>query len=230
MNKLSELSLLYVEDDKELQKQFVRLFKTIFKHVYEAVDGLDALNSYKKNSPNIMLVDINLPKINGLEVIEKIRETNKDIPIIVLSAYSDQTKLLKAIKLGLYEYLIKPVPYEKLFLVFDKIVLEHKSIIEKNNIVALQNNYFWEKDEKCLLYHDTIILLTKRERILFEFMIQQLNQVVPSNSIIYLIWGEEYDISHRSLSHLLKRLRKKLPEELIENIYGEGYKIASNKL
>ena len=73
-----------------------------------------------------------------------------------------------------------------------------------------------------------VISLTKRERMLLEFMMQQCNRVISSESITNLIWeDEEYSIAYSSLSHLLKRLRKKFPEELIENIYGEGYKVTS---
>ncbi len=228
MSNLSELTLLYIEDDDELREQFVRILELKFKIVYEAVDGLDALQKFEQYSPDIMLVDINLPKIDGLEVIEQVRENNKDIPIIVLSAYSDQVKLLKAIKLGLSEYLIKPVPYETLLSLFDKMALNHKSIIGEKNIVALHNGYYWRKEEKIFCYHDEIITLTKREIIFLEFMVKHVNKIVTFESIENLIWEEEdSSVVYNSLGQLLKRLRKKLPEELIENIYGEGYRITS---
>ena len=226
MRNLSELTLLYIEDDDELREQFLRILKPKFKEVYEASDGLQALEQYEQYSPDMMVVDINLPHIDGLVVIESVRKHDKTTPIVILSAYSDQTKLLRAIKLGLSEYLIKPVPHKKLLTLLESMALINQSKIEKKNIILLQNGYFWKKKEKMLCYGEEIIPLTKREMIFFEFMVKQLGEVVPFANIANLLWeNEESQVAYSSLSHLLKRLKKKLPEELIENIYGEGYRI-----
>jgi len=230
MLRTNDLTLLYVEDDAALREQFVRVLKPRFKALYEAEDGKQALELYAEYSPDMIIVDINLPYIDGLEVIEKIRKSNENTPVVIMSAYSDQEKLFKAIKLGLSDYLIKPVPLKKLFTVLDSMALKYKNKIDINNLVHLRNDYIWKKEEKELSYRDETISLTKRERMLLEFMMQQLNKVVTFDSITDLIWeDEEYDVAYSSLSHLLKRLRKKLPKELIENIYGEGYRITSGQ-
>ena len=228
MSKLSKLTLLYVEDDKELREQFMRILKSKFKDVYEASDGLQALELYAQHSPDMMLVDINLPKIDGLEVIERVRKSDKTTPIVILSAYSDQEKLLKAVTLGLSEYLIKPVPHKKLLALLEHMATMNKTNIEEKNIIRLKSDYFWKKKEKILYYGDESIPLTKREIIFLEFMVKQVDEIVAFVSIANLIWeNDESHVAYNSLSHLLKRLKKKLPEELIENIYGEGYRITS---
>ena len=228
MLKTNDLTLLYVEDDAALREQFVRVLKSRFKELYEAADGKQALELYKEYSPDMIIVDINLPYIDGLEVIEKIRKSDETTPVVIMSAYSDQEKLFKAVKLGLSDYLIKPVPLKKLFTVLDSMALKYKNKIDINNLIHLRNDYIWKKEEKELSFLDETISLTKRERMLLEFMMQQLNRVVIFESITELIWeDEEYSVAYSSLSHLLKRLRKKLPKELIENIYGEGYRITS---
>jgi DNA-binding response OmpR family regulator len=230
MLKTNDLTLLYVEDDTALREQFIRVLKPRFKEVYEASDGHQALELYAQHSPDMMIVDINLPYIDGLEVIEKIRESNENMPVVIMSAYSDQEKLFKAVKLGLSDYLIKPVPLKKLYTVLDAMAEKYKNKIDINNLVHLRNDYIWKKEEKELCYRDETILLTKRERVLLEFMMQQLNKVVTFDMITDRIWeNEEYSVVYSSLSHLLKRLRKKFPEELIENIYGEGYRITSGQ-
>ena len=228
MHQLRDLTLLYVEDDTALREQFVRIFSSKFKKVYEAHDGEQALQNYSKFSPDMILIDINIPKINGLEVVEEIRKNDTNTPVVVLSAYSDQLKLLKAIKLGLSEYLIKPVPHKKLLSLFESIGLKYEKKNDDPNIILLKNGYSWKREEKILCHHDTIISLTKREGMFFNFMVKQLNTVATLENITDVIWGnEESDITYSALSHLLKRVRKKLPEELIENIYGEGYRIMS---
>lgn len=228
MSRISELTLLYVEDDCELREQFVRVLKARFKHVFEAEDGIKALEMYEKHTPHMMVIDINLPKKDGLEVIEHIRKNDKYTPIVILSAYSDQEKLLRAMKLGLSDYLIKPVPHKKLITLLDEMALIDENRVIKQNVIVLHNGYFWNKEEKRLSYDDEIITLTKRERIFLHYMVKQVDKVITFDSLENLIWeNEESEIAYSSLSHLLKRLRKKLPEELIENIYGEGYRISS---
>lgn len=228
MSSTKELTLLYIEDDEALREQFMRVLKPKFKKVYEAGDGEVALKKYEDYHPDIMLVDINLPKIDGLEVITRVREKDKDTTIVVLSAYSDQEKLLKAIKLGLSEYLIKPVPYKNLLNIFDELALKSEIKCQEKELIALKNNYFWHNENQMLFYLKEMIPLTKRETLLLAFMIEQLNSTINIDTIISRIWKNEDDIEHASsLNHLLKRLRKKLPEELIENIYSEGYRITS---
>ena len=228
MLKTNDLTLLYVEDDAALREQFVRVLKSRFKELYEAADGKQALELYTAHSPDMIVMDINLPYIDGLEVIEKIRRSNEHTPVVIMSAYSDQEKLFKAVKLGLSDYLIKPVPLKKLYTVLDSMAEKYKNKIDSNNLVPLRNEYIWKKEEKELCYRDETITLTKRERVLLECMMHQLNKVVTFDSITDLIWeDEEQSVVYSSLSHLLKRLRKKLPEELIENIYGEGYRITT---
>ena len=225
---MSDLTLLYVEDDKELREQFVRILKPKFKEIFEASDGVEALEQYACHTPDIMLVDINLPKIDGLEVIERVRKNDKDTPIVIVSAYSDQKKLLKAITLGLSDYLIKPVPHKKLLALFENILVIKKENLEEKNVILLENDYFWRKKEKILCHGEEIIPLTKREIIFLELMVKKVNQIVTFITIANLIWeDEESQVAYSSLSHLLKRLKKKLPKELIENIYGEGYRIRS---
>lgn len=227
MNKTNTLTLLYVEDDEALREQFMRALKPRFKQVYEAADGVQALEKYEQYHPDMMLVDINLPKVDGLEVIERVRESDKDTPIIVLSAYSDQEKLLRAITLGLSGYLVKPVPHKKLLALFDETAFNYVKGREKNNIVLLRNGYSWKKEERILSCAGETIPLTKRENLLLDFLIERINKIATPDIIEHLLWQEDDADRQGSLSHLLKRLRKKLPEELIENIYGEGYRIHS---
>jgi len=228
LNSSQRFTLLYVEDDEALRKQFLRVLTPRFKVLYEATDGLQALEIYRKFHPDMMLVDITLPKMDGLEVIETVRQHDKETAIIVLSAYSDQEKLLKAIKLGLSEYLVKPVPYKKLLALFEEIADKMESQKENDASIALQNGYLWNRETKTLSYDDMPISLTKREIVLLDYLIAKRDKIVTFDVIEVVVWDMDIEGDHRgSLTHLLKRLRKKLPEVLVENIYGEGYRICS---
>jgi len=231
MYDLKEMTLLYIEDDEVIREKFVHFLKPKFKEVFEAVDGVEALEKYHAHCPDMIVVDINLPKLDGLEVIEHIRKHDIETPIVVLSGYSDQKKLLKAIRLGLSDYLVKPVPRQKLLSILEDMGSKLYQIRYEGSI-ELRNGYVWKKEEKVLSHNNINISLAKRELILLEYLIENLNRIVTFYIIEELLWNgetvEEVD-KHASLRQLLKRLRKKLPEELVENIYGEGYRILGAK-
>jgi len=187
MHNIRELTLLYVEDDEVLREQFMRVLNPRFKQTYEASDGAQALEKYEQYHPDMMLVDINLPIIDGLEVIERIRENDKDTPIIVLSAYSDQEKLLRAIKLGLADYLVKPVPHKKLLALLEETAFGYATRREKNNIILLRNNYSWKKEEKILSYSGETIPLTKREILLLDLLIERIDKITTPDIIKHLL-------------------------------------------
>ncbi len=104
-----DLKILYAEDNENIRHSYVLVLKRYFKDVFEAEDGEDALKLYHDHKPDIVLTDINMPVLDGLELVRIIRETDQTTKIIVLSAYSDQEKLMKAIPLGLSAYLVKPI-------------------------------------------------------------------------------------------------------------------------
>ena len=94
-----DLKILYAEDNEKIRESYALVLKRYFKEVIEACDGKEALELYRSHKPDIVLTDINMPELDGLELIRIIREDDKTTKIIVLSAYSDQEKLMKAISL-----------------------------------------------------------------------------------------------------------------------------------
>ncbi len=106
--------MLYVEDDEQTRANMSSYLRLKYNTVLEAKDGVEAYELYLNEQPDLMLVDIELPNMNGLELVEKIRDKNNTIPIIITSAYSDKQKLLAAIKLNLVDYLTKPISRHRL--------------------------------------------------------------------------------------------------------------------
>jgi len=144
MNRLynftKDLKILYVEDNDTTRETMTDVLVDLFKEVIVAVDGSDALAKYDENKVDIILTDINMPKLNGIEMIRKIRETNKKIPILVLSAYSDSEYFLDTIRLGIDGYIIKPISSEQLLITIGKsaerISLEKENEDYKHNLEA----------------------------------------------------------------------------------------------
>ena len=101
-------SLLYAEDNETVRDGYMLYFSKFFNNVYEAKDGKEAWDIFKQERPNIVILDINMPEISGLDVAHMIGDIDDTCKIIMLTAYSDVEKLMKAIKLNLTEYIVKP--------------------------------------------------------------------------------------------------------------------------
>jgi len=113
-NFLKEITLLYVEDSRAIREILGKRLEKKVKKIIVAVDGEDGLEKYKEYKPDIILTDVTMPKMSGIEMSREIKEIDKDMPIIILSAHNDASYLLEAIELGISGYLLKPVDRDKM--------------------------------------------------------------------------------------------------------------------
>ena len=152
-NLLNKFTLLYVEDDDVIRVELSQLLMGFFSNVLVAKNGKDGLRTYLENQDNIdlILTDINMPVYNGLDMIKKIREFDKKIPVIFATAHSDNEFLIEAIKLRVQEYIVKPIDIRHLLSLMNEIattlyhdflleqqqkeLIKYKEIIDLNNIV-----------------------------------------------------------------------------------------------
>jgi diguanylate cyclase (GGDEF)-like protein len=116
-----KLNILYVEDEEASRLQLHEVFKLLFHSVDVAVDGLDALEMYKNNSYDIVITDINMPRMNGIELIKEIKKINPTQNIIIISAHNNSEYLLQAIEVGVDSFIIKPLKMQQLNLVLTKV-------------------------------------------------------------------------------------------------------------
>lgn len=145
---LKKHTILYVEDEPEIQANISEYLQNFFSFVALADDGDMALEQYKKYRPDVMLLDINLPKRDGLSVAEEIRRKDKDVKIVMLTAFTEKEKLLKATELKLTKYLVKPVPPKLFKEVLELLALE----LTKNpsRYINLNECYVWDRAQECL--------------------------------------------------------------------------------
>jgi DNA-binding response OmpR family regulator len=227
MNDIYPYKILYVEDEKEIRENYATYFKMFFSEVFEAEDGEIAYEIYKLKKPDIVIVDINIPKINGLELLKEIRKNDFNTKTIVLTAHTDKTFLLEASSLKLTKYLVKPISRKDLKDALETTVNE----ILRFKIIAIQKvdlpeNYSWDFHLKELKHHNNIVELTRKEKILLELLFSYKDRVFTYDEIFEYVWSYEEIININSLKNLVKRLRKKLPENILLNIFNEGYKIS----
>jgi len=220
-----DLTILYAEDDKELRDKVSLSLNMFFKSCIVASDGEEALKYYKKEKIDIVISDIQMPHINGIELTKEILNINKDQTIIIISAYDDSKYLIELINLGISNFITKPIVSDE----FIKILYNcsKKLNIQDDNIIILPNNYTWNKNISQLIYENNTIKLTKNETVILKLLILNPQQIFPNEDLYNAIFYEdsEKDLSINSIRLIVKRLRKKLPENIIENVYGKGYKL-----
>lgn len=129
----SKLEILYVEDDKALLEETTTILKKIFKSVDTAESGTEGLLKFTQNRYDFIITDIEMPELNGLEMSEKIKEINPDIPIVIISAYSNSSYLIEAINIGINYYVLKPILLPQLLSTLNSVV----DVIE-NRRIALE--------------------------------------------------------------------------------------------
>lgn len=129
------ISVLYVEDQLDIQEEFVDILELYVDEIHLASNGQEGLEQYHKNIPDIIITDIQMPLMSGLEMVRHIREADKNIPIIITSAFEDTKYLMEAISIGVEYYLIKPVMLDKLQGHLDLI---KKRIMQKRELEAYQ--------------------------------------------------------------------------------------------
>jgi two-component system, cell cycle response regulator len=172
MNKeiLKSISILYVEDENDVREFTSKLLISLLKKVYTAKDGQEGLDIYKENSNDIDLIisDINMPKMNGLIMCEKIKEINKDIPLVITSAHNDTNFLKKAIEVGVNTYAMKPIDLYQLIESITKAmepILLKKQLINLNLSLETKIEQEISKIKSILDAQNNIIILTNKENI-----------------------------------------------------------------
>lgn len=216
------LHVLYVEDDEVARENGIEYLKNYFDHVHAVSDAFRGLKLYREVHPEIIITDIQMPKLNGLEFIKQIRKENKETQIIVISAHSDTTYLLQAIELQLVKYLIKPVQESAFKEALQQCI---ESIHTKDsNIIILPDNTFFDMYNQTLICEGEVVILRTKELQMLNLLLKYKNRYVTYSEIEHHLWRESV-MSSDALKTVMKNLKAKLPSNIISNLSGTGYKI-----
>jgi CheY-like chemotaxis protein len=156
---LDGISLLYVEDNIKLRERAAHFFKKLFNEVYEASDGKEGLESFKKFHPQIVITDIQMPNVDGLEMSKSIRKIDKNVKIIITTAYDDKDYLLKTIDVGVTSYLKKPIPLDEVTTILYKIAQDIQDEQSQKIFNDYLYNIFNNTDSLLLMLKDDDIAL-----------------------------------------------------------------------
>ncbi len=220
LEQLNQLTLLYIEDDDKIREKYYQSLKLLFKTIYQAVNYKEAINIYKEKSPDILLVDINLGELSGIDIVKKIRETNIDIPIVFLTAHHDNKYLLEVANLQIDGYIVKPLDIDKLQNAMTNCLKKIKSIF----IIPLDSNLTYNQNSNELFFNEEKVSLGKKENLLLSLLLKDKNRTISREELEYAVWNETV-VSDSSIKNLIGTLRKKIGKEKIVNILGVGWKI-----
>ena len=229
-NEILDKKILLIDDERELLVLLKEVFtKEGFNKIYEADNGIDGILSAKENNPDIIILDVNMPDIDGYKVCDRIRKFSLS-PIIFLTAMSEDEEKIMGLEAGGDDYVTKPFNIKE-------VVLRIKSQLKrgminsepKRNIYSFGNIYINE-DTGEVIKNGINLSLTAKEYSLVLFLVKNKNKVFSKTSLCENIWGYEYDGYDNTIMVHIRHLREKLednPSEPrhIKTLKGIGYKL-----
>lgn len=219
----SDKTILIVEDDIESNDNLSYLLESKFAKVFSAYDGMEGWKMYQERNPDIILTDIEMPKMDGLELIRRIRTNNTNISIVILSSYSHQHYLLNAIPLKLEEYLLKPITMNKLNTLFQILEQNTKDKILKN--IDICENMYYDFQSKAIFQNREMLRLSHLEISLMELLLKYRGKIVSYEEIEYTLYGSQ-EISRNALKIVVSNLRKKVVGLNIQSTPKLGYRLS----
>ena len=233
MRSLENASVLVVDDDHDIVNAIAKLLEKEGYTIYKAYNGLEAIESLMQNEIDLILIDVMMPKLDGLSAMMKIR-TMKNIPIIVLSAKSEDTDKILGLSMGADDYITKPYnPMELAARVTSNLrrYLSLGAADSKQHGNSIKNGGLMIDCEEKQLYLDgEPVKLTATEYRIMEFLMKNAGRVFSAEQIYERVWNEEsFSVENTVMVHI-RHIREKIeinPKEprYLKVVWGIGYKI-----
>jgi len=214
------MKLLIVEDEAALQNALCKGFRKLGYTVDAAIDGEEALELFFSNTYRLILLDLNLPKLDGIEVLKEIRIDNKEIPILILSARSEVADKIVGLDEGANDYLEKPFHFKELEARVRALLRRNFTTAETTIEIG---DARLDTAAKRLFVSEDEIKLSKKEYHIIEYLFLHKGEAITSTELIEHIWESHAEDAFNSFKVHVSMLRKKLPEGLVKNVRGHGY-------
>lgn len=215
------MKILVVEDDKVIREGICEYLSEFGYEMYEAEDGRKALDIFKDKDINLIILDIQIPLLNGLEVLKEVRKESK-IPILMLTAFSDEEYKISAFSSLADGYIEKPFSLPVLKVRIDSLIKRYYKEIEKFIYKDLEVNF----SSYTARVKDEFIDVNAKELEILKYLLENEGNVLTRNQIIDNVWKETEDIPFdRVIDVYIKELRKKLRLDCIITIRNVGYKL-----
>lgn len=228
---INDISVLVIEDDKSIQN-FIRI--TLKSKGYNSVfadDGLTGISYFYANNPDIILLDLGLPDIDGMEVLSQIRKES-DIPIIVVSARGMEQEKVAALDEGADDYLTKPFHAGEL-LARIRVALRHKNGMMKQEAAFELDGFYMDFEKRRLIVRGEEVHVTPIEYKMLKLLVLNAGKVLTHHSIQNEIWGYDTNDDYQSIRVFMANIRRKIEEDsanprFIITEVGVGYRFTEN--
>ncbi len=221
--------ILLVEDEKEMAAGLKDNFEFDGHEVLIAEDGEAGLEMALNACPDLILLDLMLPKMSGLDVCRKLREKGKHVPIIMLTARGQEMDKVVGLELGADDYITKPFGLRELLARVHAVLRRYQSSEKKDEScvigrLSLDFQHYTARDDQGE------VTLTHKEFLILQFLYQQHGQTVSRDDLLSHVWGEDVYPTTRTVDNQILKLRKKVeknpakPQHIL-TIHGIGYKL-----
>ncbi len=217
------MKVLIIEDDVQLNIAISEFCKIKSFDIVSIKDGLHALDQIDSGHFDLYIIDINIPRINGLDLLKHIRKTDLDTPIIIITASLEIQNFSTAFENGCSEYIKKPFHLKEL-----DIRINNLLSLNKPAMITLNDELTYDLNREEFYYQNRPIKLRYKEKRFCAILMKHINTVVPNEMIYDYVWEGEIKETY-PLRQLLVELRKKLPFDIIQTKIREGYMIETQK-
>lgn len=221
------IKILIIEDDDTIVELIQLYIDKIGFSSIAATDGEEGLNLFYSESPDCLLLDIMLPKMNGWEVCRAVRLEDKHIPIIMLTGRGESYDIINGLDIGADDYVVKPFDPNELTARIKTVL--RRTVLSESRMDKLQlDNVVIDMKEYRVMINDREVPMPPREMELFYYMALHPNQVLTRQQLLDRVWGYEFDGDPRTVDVHIKRIRDKLAANkadwAVATIRGVGYR------
>ena len=225
-----------VEDEENLHEALKLNLELEGYDVSSAFDGASALKAVQGEYFDLIVMDVMLPEMDGINVTESIRLTNNEVPILILSAKNSSADRVLGLKKGADDYLTKPFNLEELLLRVHKLIDKNKKLQDKETVgnnYTFGNNSIDFKAQEANSWNGKKIQLSKKEAMLLKLLIENKNDVVPREKILQAVWGYNVYPTTRTIDNFILNFRKYFEEDsrnpkYFHSVRGVGYKYSES--
>ena len=229
---MNNTTILLVEDEENLHEALKLNLELEGYQVVSAMDGMQAVKAIQGQYFDLMILDIMLPEMDGIEVLETIRVQNNEVPVLILSAKNTSADKVLGLKKGADDYLTKPFNLEELLLRVQKLIEKNKKLLDKETLGDTYNfgkSSVDFKAQEAVTKNGEHIQLSKKEAMLLKLLIENKNEVVPREKILQTVWGYNVYPTTRTIDNFILNFRKYFEEDsrnpkYFHSVRGVGYK------
>ncbi len=235
--KPSKPSILLVEDEENLHATLKLNLELEGYEVTSAFDGLAAMKAVKEEYFDLIIMDIMLPEADGITVIQNIRLTNSEVPILILSAKNHSEDRVLGLKKGADDYLTKPFNLEELLLRLSKLIEKNQRLQKRptlGDVYHFGGHTIDFKAQEAITASGEKIELSKKETMLLKLLVENKNEVVPREKILQSVWGYNVYPTTRTIDNFILNFRKYFEADsrnprYFHSVRGVGYKYTNNE-